>query len=298
MKKKNLLISLATLIAVISVSCNLPLVGQGGDSKQENSNDANQPSPEILILAPYEYSTDQQVVLQGNGDPTRFTIIFTGNGRQETWYYDTTGFTVVFIDGVTVAQKDTIPQYHQNMYATTYKPKQFFSGMGFDEILASSCRNEFSLSAIEGLDREAHLLHLEGLSIGLLEGKINFVETFPAMTERKLELEDFAAVENEVYTPTPEEAANEGSHTYLVVTFVNSEFLSEDRSVIEISFKPDGVYFLQNGKPSNYQRDEPNLYTDPDGILKLRFISDGFIWFEPSVNGSYEVEILHSRLDD
>ena len=297
MKKKNNLLILITIIFILSLSCNLPLLNQEGNSTQQGSTDANQPAPEILILTPYEYSGDQQVILQKEGPPTRFSIIFSDD-RQETWYYDTTGYSVVFIDGSIIAEKEKSPEYRENMYATTYTPNQFYGGMGFDEIMASTGRDEYTLSEIEGMDRDAHLLHLEGLAIGLLEGRIIFVETYPAMTERKLDQADFAALENEDYTPTPEEAANEGSHTYLVVTYVNSEFDGEDRRVIEVSFQPDGVYFLQNGISSSYQRVEPNLYTDPDGILRLRFISDGYIWFEPSVNGGYEVEILHSRLDD
>lgn len=295
-RKQTIIIHFAILV-VLTVSCNLPLLNQGGDSAQEGSGAANQPAPEILILTPYEYSPDQQAILQKEGPPTRFSIIFSDN-RQETWYYDRTDYSVVFIDGTIMAEKGKTPEYQENMYATTYAPNQFLGGMGFDEITASTGRNEYTISEIEGMDRDAHLLHLEGLAIGLLEGRISFVETFPAITERKLDQADFAAVENEDYTPTPDEAANEGSHTYLVVTYVNSEFDGEDRRVIEISFEPDGVFFLQNGKSSYYQRVEPNLYTDADNLLRIRFNSDGFTWFEPSVNGSYEVETLHSRLDD
>lgn len=297
MKTERHTIILLISLAILTVSCNLPLLNQGGNSAQKESSVANQPAPEILILVPYEYSGDQQVILQKEGPPTRFSIIFSDD-RQETWYYDTTGHSIVFIDGSIVAEKEKSAEYQENMYATTYAPNQFSRGMGFDEIMASTGRNEYTVSEIEGMDRDAHLLHLEGLAIGLLNGKISFVETFPAMTERKLDQVDFAAAESDAYTPTPEETANEGSHTYLVGTYVNSEYIREDRSMIEISFKPDGVYFLKNGISTSYQRVEPNLYTDPDGILRLRFILDGFIWFEPSVNGSNEVEILHSRLDD
>jgi len=243
MKKKNILLILITIIFIVSVSCNLPLLNEGGNSTQEDSSATNQPAPEIIILTPYVYSPDQQVVLQDAGNPTRFSIIFTRDGRQETWYYDTTGYSIVFIDGSIVAEKEKSPEYQENMYATNYAPNQFFSGMGFDEIMASTGRNEFSLSEIEGMDRDAHLLHLEGLAIGLLDGKINFIETFPALTERTLDQVDFAGAESDAYTPTPEETANEGSHTYLVVTYVNSEYIMEDRSMIEISFKPDGVTF-------------------------------------------------------
>ena len=297
MKRKQTFIILLAFLVVLSVSCNLPLLNQAGNSSQEDSSAANQPAPEILILTPYKYSGDQQAILQKDGPPTRFAIILS-DARQETWYYDTTGYSIVFVDGSIVAEKEKSPEYQENMYATTYAPNQFFGGMGFDEIMASTGRNEFSLSEIEGMDRDAHLLHLEGLAIGLLEGKISFVETYPAITERKLDQADVAAAESDAYTPTPEETANEGSHTYLVVTYVNNEYIREDRSMIEISFKPDGVYFLQNGISTGYQRVEPNLYTDPDGILRLSFILDGFIWFEPSMNGSNEVEILNSRLHD
>lgn len=297
MDKKTVLVILVTIISLLSVSCNFPLLNQDRDSAQEESSPANQPAPEILILVPYEYSGDQQVVLQNTGDPTRFSLIFTKNDRQETWYYDTIGYTVTFVNGEFAAEKYTVPQYQENMYATTYAPNQFYDGMRFDEIMASTGRNEYTISEIEGMDRDAHLLHLEGLAIGLLEGRISFVETYPAMTERKLDQADFAT-ESRIYTPTPEEAANKGSHQFLVVTYINGEFDGEDKSEIDISFQPDEVFINQNGIISSYQRVEPNLYTDPDGVLRLRFIADGFIWFEPSVNGSNEVEILHSRLDD
>lgn len=281
MKRKCIIFLLVTLFS-LTVACNFPAL-----LKQANNTDHQ--------YIAYEFSSDQLAVMQKNGNPTRFTIIFNNDKRQETWFYDTSGYTYAFINGALIAKKEFSPQYQENMYATTYLPDHFSRGMGADEILASTGKTDFTITAVEGLGRDAHLLHMEGLSIGLVEGKINFVETYPALTENKLEPSDF--VESADYIPTTEEIANAGLHTFLIVTYVDNEFIEEKKGHIEVSFEPDGVHFLDDGIATIYERVEPNVYTDADDILRLTFILDGYIWYEKSVNGSAEVEILHSRLD-
>ena len=191
MKKKTLLIILISVVVVTSLSCNLPIGDRAVESPSGSDPSAGELPSQSQINPSYEFSPDQLTLIEEAGYPTRFSIIFGGTERQETWHYDTDGYSFVFINGEYTADQEVPVQYQENLYATTYRPDQFSRGMGLEEVLAATGKSEFTISQIEGMDRDLHLLHLEGLSIGLLEGKLSFVETYPAVNERKLTAEDF-----------------------------------------------------------------------------------------------------------
>lgn len=294
MKKKNILIVLISIVIVTSLSCNLPIGDRAVDSSPGPiSNESESPS-ESQNISSYDFS-DEQLTLLGEADyPTRFTIIFGENDRQETWFYDTLSYSYVFLNGNFIADKDTFVQYHENMYATTYLPDQFFRGMGLDEILATTGKEEFSITEIEGTGSDLHLLHLEGLSVGLSEGKIIFVETFPAMTERKLNSEDF--INSEVYTPTQEELANSGVHEFLVLIHLNGEFVNELEATLELILDNDSLITIENNITNIYRRIEPNKYQSSDGARIVTVNSEGFVLKMEGDNGT--LKTYYARLDE
>jgi hypothetical protein len=149
------------------------------------------PPSDVELENDFVFSADQLAVLDAYGSPTRFTILFGDNIRHESWFYDTAGYSVMFQDGEMVSEKNEIPEYQEEMYATTYSPDQFYEGMEIDEVVFSTGQHDFLLTSIEGLEEVGRLMHLEGLCIGLYDDEVSFIETYPAMTEIELEPEDF-----------------------------------------------------------------------------------------------------------
>jgi hypothetical protein len=79
------------------------------------------------------------------------------------------------------------------MYATTYIPALFNKGMILDEIVAASGKADFVLTRMDDVVADGQLLHLEGLSVGVVDNQIRFVETLPATSETLLLPEDFSS---------------------------------------------------------------------------------------------------------
>ena len=70
-----------------------------------------QPPSSVQLRNTFSYSADQVAMQQEFGSPTRFMVIFGENNRLETWYYDTKGYTSVFMNGTKISEKHSMPQY-------------------------------------------------------------------------------------------------------------------------------------------------------------------------------------------
>ncbi|MBI9045847.1 MAG: hypothetical protein JEZ06_15250 [Anaerolineaceae bacterium] len=192
-----------------SLACNLPFLMENDISPSDKEKDSNPPdenTPGLLIenydphqenvhLGSYIYLLDQVEFIGTGASPTRFKIIFTEDSRQETWYYDNIGYTVVFIDGATVAEKPEPCEYKEQMYATNYTPAMFYAGMGMDEIVVATGKQTFHLTDIDELIENGQIMHIEGLSILLVGNQIRSVITHPAVTERLLLEEEFENIQ-------------------------------------------------------------------------------------------------------
>jgi hypothetical protein len=193
MKTKHQLTIMLLVLLLAALACNLP----GSNGYVNNLPDGLVEDYSIPLEAAtldiYAYSPDQIAVQEVYGNPTRFTIIFTAEGRLETWVYDPAGYQVVFADGDQITEQQTPPIYQENMYATIYTPALFYAGMSLDEIVAASGKADFVLTRVEGVVADGQLLHLEGLSVGVVDNQIRFVETLPATTETLLLPEDFSS---------------------------------------------------------------------------------------------------------
>lgn len=193
MKTKHKLTILLLALLLAALACNLP----GSDGYVNNLPDGlveNYTVPlETGTLETYTYSPDQIAIQEAYGNPTRFTVMFSEEGRLETWIYDTTGYQAVFAAGDQITERTIPAEYQENMYATTYTPDLFYQGMGLDEIVAATGKQDFALTRVEGVVADGQLLHLEGLSVGVVDNQIRFVETLPAITETLLRPEDFSS---------------------------------------------------------------------------------------------------------
>jgi len=302
MTRKHTTFLVIFFLAAATLACNLSGAAQSG--LQDGTYENYQPQADAP-LGSWNYSPDQQAALQAYGSPTLFTIIFGETSRHETWTWETSGRSIVFIDGEQTAEKTFVPQFRENMHRTTYGPDQFFRGMGIDDIVLVTGRTSFLLSTVEGVGR---LMHLEGLSIGLVENRISFVETYPAATGPQLQPEDFAAAAPAVgeaaaqsstgHSPTAEEAACSGSHSYEIVFYVDAEEVDRQTSPIEITFSASGLTMTENGASSEFTRLEENTYQtqELDGtLINLLFHPDGFLVLSEMEEAV--VEVYYTPLD-
>jgi len=251
-----------------------------------------QPPASAELYNTFNYSGDQVAVVAEYGSPTRFTILFGENNRLETWYYDTRGYTVVFMNGTKTSDAYTVSEYQDEMYATTHSPSMFYSGMGINEIVLSTGQHDFLLSTLESESINGRLMHMEGLSIGLQDGSINFVETYPATTERRLTAGEFIPIS----VLTPEESANHGQHEYLVVVYENNELIESDNLVVDVSFEDGTLCMDMDGDTFCFEQVAENHYQSTDVLTNMYVILDGFIWnLDDEIS---EMEVLFSRLGD
>lgn len=315
-KFTHILIPLAA--AALTLACNLSGAVSGG--LQDGLIENYKPAAGSGQNNTFTYSEEQLSTLQQYGNPTRFNIIFTQQSRDETWYYDTTGYTAAFQNGVLIAEQSYEPVYQENLYATTYTPDLFYSGMDIDAISVAAGRNSFVLTTIDGMPEESRLMHLEGLSIGLVDGKINFLETYPATTEISLSPEDFAseapaameadsqdtASAGSSTSPeepaaaldlTPAESDCAGTHNYEVVYYVDAEEVERKSTTVAINFTMTGLEWTEDGEILIFTRTEPNIYEkeDLDSWLYITFIPNGPLMLFEEESGSVEIE--YSRLD-
>ena len=289
--KKQLSLTFATLFILVSAAACITITVDKTAVKDGFYEDY-QPPASAQPRGTFTYSADQSAVMQELGIPTRFSIIIGQNNRLETWHYDTRGYSVAFMNGTKTSERTVPAQYRDNMYATTYTPGQFYAGMGVNEIVLATGRREFQLSTIEAQSFEQRLLHLEGLAVGLQDGSINYVETYPALSERRLTAAEFAPVS----VLTPEESANQGQHEYMIVMYEDDQWVETSNMIIDVKFEGDGVCMDLEGETVCFERVSQNYYQTTDVLTELSMILDGFIWFWE--DEGIITDIYFSRVDD
>lgn len=269
MKPKTKYIVLIVVLMLAALACNLPGGSQSGGQLPDGLTENYELPSGTLLSGDFNYSAAQEAVLQEHGNPTRFIILFGEAARQETWFYDADGYSVVFRDGEKVSEKTEEAVYKEGMYATTYSSDLFYRGMSVDEIVLSTGRNKFMLTSVPDLEG-MRLMDLEGLTIGLVGGKISYVETIPALTETLLTPEDFAQL-------TAEEAANEGEHTYIASFTIEGEGFQEDFGIVEFSFQTGQLTMMMEGDALTLNQTGTNTYfTEVDGGISVTFTAGGF----------------------
>jgi len=294
MKRIYKVLIIGIMIFFVCISCSQSFAKQEYEQFQDGLNEDDQPVSTAKLNNTFTYSPDQIAVRQEHGNPTRFTIIFNNGRRHESWHFDTDGYTVAFIDGVRVSEKHTLPEYKEEMYATTLSPDQFDQEMGIDEILLSTGQEDTMVTSFDGAVDDNQFVYLEGLSIGLIRDKVSFIETYPAMTERKLNPEDFNIPS--INDLTPEEIANEGLHEYLVVHFMDDELVDSYNTIVEVKFAEDKVCISEKDETYCFLNTAENEYVREDEGIRMYVIPDGFYWY---IEGEgVVIETLFSRVDE
>jgi len=307
MKNKNISLFVIALLVLTTLACTFGAFMAGNTSLPDGLTEDYSPPPGTVLQNPFTYNADQLQVKQQYGDPDRFTILFSKNIRQETWSYDTNGYSVVFRNGVKVSEKFENVGYAGQIYATTYVPDQFYNGMGIDEIVLATGQNEFYLTSIDDAEQNNRLMHLEGLSIGLRNGQVVFVETYPAITDAALSQENPALATQPVQpTPTPtsvpgivlttEELSIRGTHKYKVVFFMDGDVINEAVITLEIIFSNEEVRIIENGESRDYYRTDTNKYvSNIDSSTELFIMEEGFTMMIPGETST--IEVLYSLLE-
>ena len=297
MKQNHRLRILIFVLVTASLACSLPAIMQGGSSDgiQDGLTENYVPSPDGTPSNPFNYSPDQMAVINSFGNPTRFTIIFTDTDRQETWVYDTSGYTVVFRNGVKLSEKTETPQYREEMYATTLGPNQFYRAMGIDEVVLSTGRTDFTLVTLEGMDKESRLMYLKGLSVGLVDGKVNFVETIPAMTETLLRPEDFVPV----VALTPEIEAALGSYAYSNIAFQDLAVFGCASYQTEFTLEGNTLMMVESGeKMALTPISENKFFASIEGVsVTLKFTPTGYVYWGEDEGVLYEIYAFRELSD-
>jgi len=131
-----------------------------------------------------EYSSAQNDLIQEYGYPEGFFILFfqregiDGNVeevRYEQWDYYSWGVTVIFENGEQL-ERSKIPL--ELILPTPYKPESFSAFITREQVAASAGLDEWLILPVEKeLVPDADLYYAEGLTFGLQDGALVYIET-------------------------------------------------------------------------------------------------------------------------
>jgi len=133
---------------------------------------------------PVEYSPAQADLIQEYGYPEGFYILFfqregiDGNVeevRYEQWNYYSLGVMVVFDNGEQL-ERGEIPL--ETVSSTPYQPELFSAFISREQVAASAGLDEWFILPVEKeLVPDADLYYAEGLTFGLQDGELVYIET-------------------------------------------------------------------------------------------------------------------------
>lgn len=186
-KTTHLFLIIICLI-VLSLSCNLP--GREGTANQVTGLVQDyQPDISSAAVPKYILSVEQQAQLAAVGYPDRFTILFLTDTqldgqtiaiRQESWYYDSVGYEIVFRNGEKFTEQSGQPVISSELGKTAYRPEDFTAGMSLDALLVISGENGYYREILDNdLIENGSLVFLKGLSAGFRGDSLKYVETLP-----------------------------------------------------------------------------------------------------------------------
>lgn len=134
----------------------------------------------------YPLSDDQTAIVNQYGSPDSFTITFyieefdpyyDGEVRDETWRYYAEGLVFDFYNG-SLMYTNPIADPSVDWVQLPYKPEQFTAYANLETILASAAITDiFELPLEKELVKNGKLYYAPGLSFGMVDGQLIFVET-------------------------------------------------------------------------------------------------------------------------
>lgn len=135
------------------------------------------------VLDGYEYSIQQQKVVDEWGQPQSFYILFyqrediqggVETVRYEEWTYPARGKQVIFENGVELRQDEVTKEA---VFSTRYTPEQFFAFMNREQLASlTGLEDWFILPVEDELVQDADLYYAGGLTFGLQDGELVYVE--------------------------------------------------------------------------------------------------------------------------
>ena len=185
-KSHFLFLTIISLI-VVSLSCNLP--GREGTTTATGLVQNYQPGISAAAVPKYSLSAEQQTQIATQGYPDRFTILFFTDTlldgqtiaiRQESWYYDESGYEIVFRNGEKFTESIGQPVTSPELGKTAYRPEDFTFWMSLDALVVISGENGYYREPIDnGLIENGSLVFLKGLSAGFEGDSLKHIETLP-----------------------------------------------------------------------------------------------------------------------
>ncbi len=137
-------------------------------------------------LAPraVEYSPDQVDIFQEFGNPEGFYLLFFQREgvhgdveeiRYEEWNYYGRGVSIVFENGELLERFDVTVE---TVSSTSYEPGSFSAFITREQVAASAGLDEWLILPVEKeLVPDADLYYAEGLTFGMQNGKLVYIET-------------------------------------------------------------------------------------------------------------------------
>ena len=135
------------------------------------------------VLDGYDYSIQQQKVVDEWGQPQSFYILFyqredvqggVETVRYEEWTYPARGKQVIFENGAELRQEEVTKEA---AFSTRDSPEQFFAFMNREQIASlTGLEDCFILPVADEVVQDADLYYAGGLTFGLQDGELVYVE--------------------------------------------------------------------------------------------------------------------------
>lgn len=140
----------------------------------------------------YSLSQEQVKIVEMHSYPDSFSIFFyleefypnyDGEVREESWRYYEKGLEFTFYNGALIAE-DSFTLTHGELAPNFYRPEQFKAYTSLQGVLASAEIHDLMEIPLEkSLIPEGTLYYAPGLSFGLVDNQLIYVETITLETE-------------------------------------------------------------------------------------------------------------------
>ncbi|MEJ2759348.1 MAG: hypothetical protein P8046_12780, partial [Anaerolineales bacterium] len=161
---------------------------------------------------------------------------------------------------------------------TSYSPDAFTAFIDREQVATAVDLEEWFILPVEKeLMQDADLYYATGLMFGLQNGELIYVETVPFEDENASVMEP--PTETTLLALTPEETANQGTHTYDITFMDGDEIIEEHSTTVTITFFEGGCILGENVSATTFTQIATNQYQeDADDPLLMIFSPDGFSW--------------------
>ena len=170
---------------IVAVLAAIFLIG-GWQAYQQEPKIVEGIEPETLDLISYSLSGDQAGVIDHQGYPEAFSILFYDEQqvdgslldiRFETWSYYTSGREYTFINGEQVAEDPLEIELVGDLVSIPYQPEQFVAYMSLDEVIASGGLETYLVVPLEmELVDGGEVYYADELTFGLKNDQLLYVE--------------------------------------------------------------------------------------------------------------------------